>query len=515
MILSLFTLLSQFRQTLHKQFDKKIQYINHFAKQKRLLGKTDNQFDWLDVCILIVICLLCFFIFFQGLDKFPLRMWDESRNAINALEMLRNQQYLSTYFRGTVDLWNTKPPLFIWIVVIFFKLFGVSELSLRLPSAIAASLISMIIYFFSKLLLRNRWVGLLAVLILVSSMGFPDTHIGRTGDYDALLTLLLTCGSIFTFHFLQTNQNRSLYIATIFWILAVLTKGVAGLFMLPGIFIYIFISRKIPQLVRNRAVWKSVIFFGLGVALYYLIRTIVNPGYFSAVLQEEIINRYGSPLQAVHRDIWYYWKNMVEFRFQVWIYFIPPAILTYFFTEKKILKQIILFSYSIGISLFAILSYSQSTNIWYDAPLYPFFSLLTALSIILILQKLPLFLKIFPILILCFYLQRYIRTNYAYVHRHDIEKIYSCINYGYLFRHPPTDIQEYIAVDMNENYCMPLIFYTEKAGVSTQPLSLITPGEKIISCDPKTIEQIQLKFLTKTIYSDEDACVGIIILQSK
>src|SRR5688572_13968954 len=86
----------------------------------------------------IALALLIYVPVFGYLDIQPLRTWDESRIAINALEMLENGDWIATYYSGVPDNWNTKPPLLIWLQVILMKTIGVNEVAIRLPSAFAA-----------------------------------------------------------------------------------------------------------------------------------------------------------------------------------------------------------------------------------------------------------------------------------------------------------------------------------------------------------------------------------------
>ena len=54
----------------------------------------------------------------------PIVLWDESRVVSNALEMSRTGFSLVTTYDFRPDLWNTKPPLVIWIVAASIRLFG-------------------------------------------------------------------------------------------------------------------------------------------------------------------------------------------------------------------------------------------------------------------------------------------------------------------------------------------------------------------------------------------------------
>ena len=486
---------------------------NLFIKYK--VTNNSNTVDFLDTIIIVCLGVLCYYIFIFRLDAFPLRMWDEARNSINALEMLKTKNIFVTYFNGSPDMWNTKPPLLIWIIAGLFKFLGISELSVRLPSAIAASSVVIAIYLFSKKILNERWIGLVGALILVSSMGFPDTHIGRTGDYDALLTLWTFLGAVSFFTYLESYKNKYIYISTIFWILAVLTKGIAGLFMMPGILIYLLFAGKLIKTLKSSALWKAAMVFVIVVSFYYIGRNIINPGYFSAIAKEELISRYGKPFSIISNDFWYYWNLMVSFRFQVWIYFVPASFLTFLITKSKVQKRFSLFLSLLVFTYFFIISSSESRNPWYDAQLYPLMSLLVAGFIISVIKKTPLIIRIIPLFILCFYMQRYIRTNYAYIHRYDIEKtLYSCVRYGYLFRNPPKDVKSYSTVHKDESYCMPYIFYVEKEGMKRKTIETVNLGDKILTCDQDTVRLIEEKFKTTTIYNNSDGCVGLQIVES-
>ena len=55
----------------------------------------------------ILIAFLIYMPIFGNLGELPIRIWDESRLAINAIEMLNNGNFLVTYFDNQPDLWNT------------------------------------------------------------------------------------------------------------------------------------------------------------------------------------------------------------------------------------------------------------------------------------------------------------------------------------------------------------------------------------------------------------------------
>src|SRR5689334_14395855 len=98
--------------------------------------------------VLLIFLILCYFSIFLRLTSYPLLMWDESRLAENAFEMLKSKNLIVPTYEGAPDMWNTKPPMAVWIMTLFMKFFGYSDLTVRLPSAIAAFLTALFIFQF-------------------------------------------------------------------------------------------------------------------------------------------------------------------------------------------------------------------------------------------------------------------------------------------------------------------------------------------------------------------------------
>lgn len=467
-----------------------------------------KKLNKIDIFLILVLTCLCYLTFFHHLDEFSIRPWDEGRNAVNAVEMISNKKWLVTYFNWQPDMWNVKPPLHIWIVALFFKMFGISELSLRLPSAISASVIVFVIYFIGKNIFKNRVVGILGALILLSSMGFPEIHIGRTGDYDAMLTMWVFGAIIFSFLYLENWQKKNLFLAGLFWLLAVMTKGVAGLMMMPALLIYSLITRKLLRVLRDKNFWLTLLVMVLVVATYYLGREHFNPGYLKAVWAEEFFGRYQKDIGSGGANFWYFWKLMASFRFQKWIYFVPVSILGYFLSKEKMIKNWILLTYLATVSYFVIISGSQTKQYWYDAQLYPFASLLVASLIVMILGKIHWIVRWIPIIILMFYMQRYIRTNLAFIHRPDLDKDNSCLKYGYLFRDKSIDKSGFKIVH-NDNTCFALHFYVDQNNLIKKDIGSIKSGDKILTCDNGTLDSIKKAYKTKNIFVSQNGCVGL------
>ena len=103
-------------------------------------------------------------------------------------------------------MWNTKPPLVIWLVAASIRLFGASEWSVRLPTFIAAVLTAAITMKMAWWLTRKRSLSYLATALLVLSPGFFGEHAAQSADYDTILGLFVT-SYLFCF-FVVTHRHR-------------------------------------------------------------------------------------------------------------------------------------------------------------------------------------------------------------------------------------------------------------------------------------------------------------------
>ncbi len=120
----------------------------------------------------------------------PMELWDESRVANNAIEMAKHGGWLVATFGGVPDHWELKPPLLVWAMAALLRTGMDPMLAIRLPSILATMGSVLLVYASCRMLLKDRLAGLIGGLLLVCSVLFMGDHVGRTGDYDALLCLV-------------------------------------------------------------------------------------------------------------------------------------------------------------------------------------------------------------------------------------------------------------------------------------------------------------------------------------
>jgi 4-amino-4-deoxy-L-arabinose transferase-like glycosyltransferase len=328
-----------------------------------------------------VILVLCSIPIFYRLDTLAIRQWDEARNAVSAMEMLQNRNYIVRYYNGQPDSWDVKPPMFIWFQATSIKLLGATELAVRMPSALAAMFTAFFLIWYFQHYHNRRSIGYLASLILVTSQGFTDRHLARNGDHDALLVLFVTMIIFLYFEFLR-NRHHSNRLLVIIWILitaSVFTKSVAGLMVLPGLAIITFVYGLQHLVLKNKWFYIGMFAWIMICGSYYLLREHMQPGYLKGVWTGELIPRYLNTNKEFNNDPeWFYIRNLIHERLTWWIMFLLPATITLLWQSRNEKHSISVFI-MVNILTFLIIISAGSKNVWYDAPLFPLFAALLAM----------------------------------------------------------------------------------------------------------------------------------------
>ena len=482
----------------------------------------------------------CSFVFLMSLGVPPIQMWDESRLAVNAMEMALNGNLIVTHFEGSPDIWNSKPPLLIWMIALCMKIVGYNEFALRLPSALAAMSTAIIIFIFASKYLKDLKIGLVSGLVLITSYGFIGYHTGRSGDYDALLVMWITIYSLSYFIYLHSNeqktQNFYWSIATVTIILAVLTKGIAGILPLPGILLYTAYQKKMGKLLFSPRFYISLILFSGVVLGYYFLRDHYNPGYITAVLNNEVGGRFLEVNQNNRGPFSYYIHNLIKYRFVPWIYVFPVGLLISIFSVKKKLKNIGIFGFFYLIGYLLIISLAKTKLEWYDNPLYPIAALVIGVGISEIFNSLNNYFSInalkqqliFALTVISIFSIPYFNTTYNLVYKQEIlsfgqpEPLIMYRDYFQeVFKDMP-QLNNFTAV--SNNYNAHLVFYSKLANITTKKYSILyvvgygyenknhkfSPPEVIVTCEAKITQKLAQSYKLKLLHS-KDFCSTFVI----
>jgi 4-amino-4-deoxy-L-arabinose transferase-like glycosyltransferase len=342
---------------------------------KNIIFKYRNLFSWIGILCVLAIPLFGF------LDTMPLRIYDEARLAINAYEMAQSGNYIVTTYDGNPDLWNTKPPFFIWTQVALIKLIGFNEISLRLPSAFAGLLIIIVLIRFCRRYLNSFFLGFLTFLVIISSAGFISIHGTRTGDYDVMVGLFMLLYSLSYFLYLEYGKIKYILFFGLFLGLAVLTKSVVGLMFLPALALYTVTSKNLIRILKDKQFYLGVFISILIIGSFYTVREIIEPGYIQAVQENELGGRYLKTIEEHKHPFSYYWDNFTERNFSHWYLLFFLGMLLGLRNSNLKIRRISILSSMIVLSFFFIISTAQTKLNWYDIPMYPFLSLITGIAL--------------------------------------------------------------------------------------------------------------------------------------
>lgn len=170
--------------------------------------------------------------------------YDEAFYAQKAKEILATGSFWIINYHGQPSFEN--PPLPLWAMALAFKMFGVSDYSVALPSALFGVATVLLTYRFAEYLFNDRWAAFLAGSILILPGIFVDY--ARRGMVDVTLVFFVTAA---LFCFMRATQNPRWHLLFgLFTALAVLTKSILGFFPLVIGLVYLVLSRPDPVLTR-------------------------------------------------------------------------------------------------------------------------------------------------------------------------------------------------------------------------------------------------------------------------
>ncbi|HBX52481.1 MAG: hypothetical protein A2275_14540 [Bacteroidetes bacterium RIFOXYA12_FULL_35_11] len=467
------------------------------------------------VFIVISIILIVFILFFR-LGEAALALWDESRLAVNAFEMLKNGNFFISYFDGSPDMWNTKPGLLIFLQAVSMKIFGISEFAVRLPSVLSALALCFLIIWSTKRFYKTIVPGIFASLILVSSYGFIYAHGARSADYDALFVLLTTAMSLFFYLAImgEALSIKFLYISALFFFLAFMTKSVQALLFFLPIFAFVIYKRKLKFLFKNIHFYIAA-FLSIGlIFFYYFLREQINPGYIDAVIKNEA-GRFFNVYEGHSGGYFFYLANLFSERFFPWIILFALALIIFlkfcaaFTAERKNSFQFFLF---IIVFYFVQISVSETKLEWYDLPLYPLFSIFIAFvfysfylefrekikrkfMLLFSIGFISAFCLTYSYLILKIYMQKENQLPYAaFIKSEHAPKKYTVAN-NYFFN--------------DKNNHSHILFYKlmmqEKGfDISVKHSQQLLPGEIVLVCEEAVMNDIKMNYNFDLIERSDD-----------
>ena len=201
--------------------------------------------------------------YFWGLGSFPLVGPDEPRYAEVAREMFARRDFITPTLGGLP--WFEKPPLLYWMMMLSYRVLGVTEYAARLGPALCGLLTGVFVYWIGNAIdeangndrsneeahVRNTGIGRWSALVWLSTLGAVGFSRGAT--FDIVLTMTVS-GALACFfvsevrtrkHGDAVRHGRALLIAFYFFAgLSLLAKGLVGCVIIFGVVAIYFIVRR-------------------------------------------------------------------------------------------------------------------------------------------------------------------------------------------------------------------------------------------------------------------------------
>ena len=328
------------------------------------------------VIIYSIIALLCLL---PHLGSLPVRQWDEARLGVSALEMHESHNPIVVTFNHQPDLWNTKPPLMIWLQSLLMYIFGQNVIALRIPSVLAAFILGLVFIWFGRKI-NYPYIGFFSALITYCSWNVLFWHCSRTGEYDAVLLLFTV---LYVIHFWlyteDTSKKRHLSYFFLFLTLAALTKDIQALIFTPVMLLYLIITKTLTITVKSKQLWIGLGFFILCLGSFFLLRESLSPGYMKAFWFNNVTGRYNEGLDQANEYIINYFEWFQKSSWSLFFSLLPFAFIFNLYHKNKSLKRLSIFSFCIGLFYFIIASCSKTRWEWYIYPVIPVFSITIAI----------------------------------------------------------------------------------------------------------------------------------------
>jgi 4-amino-4-deoxy-L-arabinose transferase-like glycosyltransferase len=221
-----------------------------------------------EIFLIILSFLLIVISLFVNLGLQPLYL-EEPRRALIALEMILNNNFVVPTELG--EFYYNKPPLWNWVIILSFKLFGnYSEYSVRFFSVFSFLLIGLLIFLTGKKYVNTRFGIYTSLLLLISfDLYFYYSNLGEIDIFYSLITF-----SCFIVLFIFYEKKNYLLLFLSFYILCTigfLTKGLPSIsFAGISLLVFFIYHRQFKRLISWQHLSGILIFVGFIAGYFYL-----------------------------------------------------------------------------------------------------------------------------------------------------------------------------------------------------------------------------------------------------
>lgn len=267
--------------------------------------------------VIVITVLVSFF----RLGSVTLFDVDEAIFAEATKEMVQSKDWITPTYNG-INRYD-KPVLFYWLMAASYKTFGINEFGARFPSALAALMLTLSVFFFTKNICGAKNAVYAAFSLALSMYYLAYSHAAVT---DMTLTLFITL-SLFSFYLaLSSDKKRYLYGFYLFSALAFLTKGLIGILFPFGIALTFLMFSNNLKKIKGAFSLTGIVIFVVASFPWYVAQFAINGSEF---IQQFFIKHHFTRYTDVvssHKGAFYYYIPVLIAGLFPWIAFLPAGI---------------------------------------------------------------------------------------------------------------------------------------------------------------------------------------------
>ena len=315
-----------------------------------------------DVRRLVLAFVFALILFSYGLGAGTLWDQDEPKYAQVAREILQTGDPFTLHVNG--QPWFVHPPLFMWLQAVTGRLFGFTEFTARVWSAVSGA-VAIAATFLLARLFYDAATALAAAAILATMLQFFAQS--RLAVFDPTLVAFMLL-SLYMYLVAYTTGSRRAHLWAWVWAgLGTATKGPIGLLLPAMVVVALWIVR------RDWRRWREIPL--LGPALYaitglwwYAIETVRHGELFlRTAVGYYLFNRFFGVVEAQSGPWWFYGPVILAGAFP-WTAFLPPAVAYLLRRRGELGSQVILLWSGMTVAFYSLAG-TKLPN--YVLPAYP------------------------------------------------------------------------------------------------------------------------------------------------
>jgi len=340
-----------------------------------LIKTTKSFFEKYFILFFIGILAIAGFNYFYHLDAERVWDWDEARAGVTAYEMIQNHNFVVSTFAHQNDLWNLKPPLGAWFIVLDYKLFGFNVFALRFYSGFCCFL-SLLAVAWIMVRTVGKIPALISCFILTTTSSMIFSHGARSGDYSPLFTLLVLFFIICLL--LSKTKPFYLYLAGIVFSISFLVYSFAAFQLFVLAIIYWLITKDYKKIrFKNYLIFILCAFIPILAWAVWRLCNVDGWAFLRGMVSYDLIKRATQPLEGHVGNFDSYIVDLAKYDC-FWFVFMVMILISFFCVigiNLKFNNRLLTLS-TLGLLVpYVLFSLAKTKLGWYVIPAYPSFAI--------------------------------------------------------------------------------------------------------------------------------------------